>query len=123
MTRAREATYWAGQDFHELAEKAGVHLPYAIAWARQTCGRWHFHVLLHDPSGLRSAGSISGAWWWGDVLVEPYERAPSYMVFLHEDCQLDVACPRPRSCRRRRWCRHGPRTRWYRVFLQKPVIP
>ncbi len=86
-----------------------------VAWtmARQRLGRIHYHALLaryHQNTEPLDTRAIGNLWYYGER--PKIETVGSYGAALylakHQTWDLNVACDRPRPCRRKHGCRLAP---------------
>ncbi len=97
----------------------GLHMPMAWAWEPQANGRPHFHVLIAlqgeqlypDETMERLCFRLRRAWHeQGDAcgrseagVYDPRGGAAWYSA-KHRDWDIDIVCPRPPVCRKRKGC-------------------
>jgi hypothetical protein len=108
---AFEKFTWTAQSLAREGQPRHV----ALAWFGdyQARGAFHFHVLAAVIDGERRSlepAEVERAWKWGDARAEPYAGggAPHYGIDHHRHWDVNVACPRPVACRRRRGCVYAP---------------
>ncbi len=101
--------------FAQRLARAGKPRHVALAWFGdfQARGAFHFHVLvasLDDRHGQIEPSETEEAWEWGDAKAERYQTggAPHYGLRRHRLWDVNVACPRPAVCRRKRGCVYAP---------------
>jgi len=92
-----------------------VHGHVWVAWsmARQRMGRIHYHVLLgryHENTEPLDEQELRHLWLYGEkTKVERVESCGAEVYLAkHETWDLNVACDRPRPCRRKHGCRLAP---------------
>jgi hypothetical protein len=114
LVAARVLRDWA----RAIAREVHVHVWIAWGTERQRRGVLHFHNLFAIPSDGRALTVRAADRLWkhchrhaGFTRIEPYEpgRGAAWYLSKGGDWDANVACPRPRRCKRTgRYCVEAP---------------
>jgi hypothetical protein len=99
------------------AEMVKTHIPFAWVTERQERGTWHLHLLLAFPGAEEKFDAAEADRLWrrshplaGFTKLEEYDEDQGAAFYMAKEGEpdLNVACSRPRCCRRRGGCVEAP---------------
>ena len=102
--------------FKSIARVCDDHIPFGYGVGHQLREVLHAHVLLVLPTNVTDPDLLVKTQWRGahhlagntDIRVFDGDRGAAWYTVKHRSWDVNVACPRPPRCRRKRGCIEAP---------------